>query len=194
MNTITRHVAPDATAQIRADHTKVLAIFHRYRLDGRGRDRRALADAACLALEIHARLEEELFYPAMHAADGGDAALVERSVPEHDRMRGLIARLRAGSPDDPAFDEDFLALMRTVIHHVAEEETVLLPDAERRLGPQRLDEIGRAMARRRLALMAPRGAELVGNAVRVAPASTAMMLAGTLLGAVWFARRALAAR
>jgi hypothetical protein len=193
MNAITRRVAPDATSQIRADHTHVLAIFHRYRLDGRGRDRRALVDAACLALEVHACLEEELFYPAMHALDG-DADEVEARVPEHDRMRELIARLRATSPDDPGFDDDFMALMREVIHHVAEEETVMLPDAERRLGAERLDEIGGQMARRRLALMAPRAPEMAANMARAAPASTAVVAAGALLGAALLARRAFAAR
>lgn len=191
MNPLARRVASDATAQIRADHAHVMALFHRYRLDGRGQDRRALADAACLALEVHARLEEELFYPAMSEADERDADWVEEARPEHERIRELIAKLRAGSPDDPAFDEDFLALMREVMHHVAEEETVLLPDAERRLGPQRLDEIGARMTSRRIALMAPRSGEMLGNAVRAAPASTLAMVAGGVIGAAWLARRAM---
>lgn len=193
MNAITRRVSPDATTQIRADHTHVLAIFHRYRLDGRGRDRRALVDMACLALEVHARLEEEIFYPAMRAAAGEDSALVDKSVPEHDRMRELIARLRSASPDDDGFDADFMALMREVMHHVADEETVLLPDAERLLGAERLDQLGAEMTKRRMALMAPRTGEVVGSAVRAAPASTTMMLAGGLLGAALLARKAFAA-
>lgn len=194
MNAITRRVAPDATSQIRADHTHVMAIFHRYRLDGRGRDRRALVDAACLALEVHARLEEEIFYPAMRATDAGEAADVDHSIVDHDRMRALIARLRASSADDPSLDEDFMALMREVMHHVADEETRMLPLAERTLGAKRLDELGARMTSRRMALMAPRSGEMVGNAVRAAPGSAAVVVAGTLLGAAWLARRAMNAR
>jgi hypothetical protein len=194
MNAITRRVAPDATSQIRADHTHVMAIFHRYRLDGRGRDRRALVDAACLALEVHARLEEEIFYPAMHSADAGEAGDVDEKIADHDRMRALIARLRASSADDPSFDEDFMTLMREVMHHVADEETRMLPLAERTLGAQRLDELGAQMTSRRMALMAPRSGEMVGNAVRAAPGSAAVVVAGTLLGAAWLARRAMNAR
>lgn len=215
MNAITRRVAPDATSQIRADHTHAMAIFHRYRLDGRGRDRRALVDAACLALEIHARLEEEIFYPAVRGADGGHAgygdatgttamtttdgpagaaADVDAKVADHDRMRGLIAVLRASSPDDPSFDEHFMTLMRVVMHHVADEETRMLPLAERTLGAQRLDELGAQMMGRRMALMGPRSGEMVGNAVRAAPGSAAVVVAGTLLGAAWLARRAMNAR
>ncbi len=171
-----------------------MAIFHRYRLDGRGRDRRALVDAACLALEVHARLEEEIFYPAMRATDAGEAADVDHSIVDHDRMRALIARLRASSADDPSLDEDFMALMREVMHHVADEETRMLPLAERTLGAKRLDELGARMTSRRMALMAPHGGEMVGNAVRAAPGSAAVVVAGTLLGAAWLARRAMNAR
>ena len=194
MSLFTRQVAPNATAQIRTDHTHVLSIFHHYRLDGRGRDRRALVDSACLALEVHARLEEEIFYPAMRAAGDGEPDRVERNVHEHDRMRELISRLRATSPESPDFDDDFMALMREVIHHVAEEETVMLPDAERRLGPDRLDELGARMMRRRVALTAPHAGELVRDAARVSPTSAAVVVAGTLLGAALLARRAMAAR
>jgi hemerythrin superfamily protein len=194
MNMLARRVAPDATSQIRADHTKVMAIFHRYRLDGRGRDRRALVDAACLSIEIHAQLEEEIFYPAMHAASDRDREMAEENVPDHDRMRELIARLRSTHEDDPDFDDDFMALMRIVIHHVAEEETMMLPDAERLLGPDRLDELGARMMRRRMQLMTPHASELVGNTVKAAPGATAMMVAGGLVGAALLARRAMAAR
>ncbi|HYF58127.1 MAG TPA: hemerythrin domain-containing protein, partial [Burkholderiaceae bacterium] len=66
------------------------------------------------------------------------------------------------------------------------------PDAERALGRERLEEIGAQMTKRRVALMAPRAGEVVGTAVRAAPATTAMLVAGTLIGATYVARRAFA--
>jgi hypothetical protein len=51
-------------------------------------------------------------------------------------------------------------LMRDVIHHVADEETRLLPDAEKILGKARLSELGAAMTRRRLQLVGPKAGKL----------------------------------
>jgi hypothetical protein len=71
-----------------------------------------------------------------------------------------------------------MELMRAVIHHVADEETMLLTHAETILGG-RLSELGAQMAKRRLELTAPR-------AVSGRPF---LMLAGALLAGVWLARR-----
>jgi hypothetical protein len=79
--------------------------------------------------------------------------------------------------------------MRTVIHHVADEETMLLPAAER-LIPDRLGELGAQMTKRRLQLAAPRAGELVGNTVRAMPASTMLMGAGALLAGSLLLRQA----
>ncbi|HYF59095.1 MAG TPA: hemerythrin domain-containing protein [Burkholderiaceae bacterium] len=192
MNPITRRISPDAIEQIRADHTHVMAAFHQYRIDDRSRVRRALVDQICLALEVHATLEEEIFYPAMRDAAEDRDLVDDRLVPEQEEMRELIARLRSTDADDPSFDPTFMELMRLVIHHVAEEETVLLPDAERVLGREALQDVGARMTQRRVALMAPRAGEVMGSAVRAAPATTAMLVAGTLIGATYVARRAFA--
>ena len=67
MKDMMSRVSPGATTFIRMDHTHALASFHRYRIDARPEKKQAVADTLCLALEIHARLEEEIFYPAMRA-------------------------------------------------------------------------------------------------------------------------------
>jgi hemerythrin superfamily protein len=179
-------LSPSITSMIRLDHTHVLTTFHRYHIDTPPEIKRALVNTACLGLEIHAQLEEEIFYPEMQAIEGG---LMENKVPEHDEMRRLIARLRAMEPTDAAYDDTFMQLMRTVIHHVAEEETVILPAAERLLG-DRLNQLGAKMTKRRLQLAAPRTGEIVGNTVRAMPASTMLIGAGALLAGGYLLRHA----
>jgi hypothetical protein len=185
MNAI-KKFSPSITRMIRLDHTHVLATFHRYHPDDAPGTRRALVDTACLSLEIHAQLEEEIFYPALQAFEAG---MIEKSVPEHQEMRELIGRLREMEPTDPDFDATFMKLMRTVIHHVADEETVLLPAAER-LIPERLNELGAEMTKRRLQLAAPRTGEFIGNTVRAMPASTMLIGAGALLAGSYILRHA----
>ncbi|HSC62813.1 MAG TPA: hemerythrin domain-containing protein [Caldimonas sp.] len=169
---------PTVTNMIRADHTHVLATFHQYEIDTSPGTKRALVSTICAGLEIHAQLEEEIFYPAMREV-AGDAGVVGKGVPEHDEMRRLIARLREMEPDDAGYDATVMELMRDVIHHVADEETILLPDAERVLA-DRLEELGGAMTKRRLELVAPRTLEIAWNQARALPASNVLMGAGAL--------------
>jgi len=72
-----------------------------------------------------------------------------------------------------------MELMRDVLHHVADEETILLPDAERVLA-DRLEELGAAMTKRRLELVAPRTLELAWSQARALPASNVLMGAGAV--------------
>jgi hypothetical protein len=80
-------------------------------------------------------------------------------------------------------------LMRDVLHHVADEETTLLPDAERLLG-DRLGELGAQMTKRRLELAAPRAGEIAVNTVRGMPASSMLVAAGALIAGTYIVKRA----
>jgi len=186
MNALAERIAPSVTDLIRGDHTKVLGLFHRYKLASNPRKKAALVASIGLALEVHAQAEEEVFYAALRAAQ---PALVDKSMPEHEQMRGLIAALREMPPTEEGYDGTFMELMRTVLHHVADEETTLLPLAERVLSAQ-LGALGARMIKRRLELMAPHASEIARNAAR-APAMP-LIAAGALLAGAWlFRRRAL---
>jgi hypothetical protein len=187
MNRLLTRMSPDATTMIRLDHTHVLATFHRYRVDLPPARKRVLGDTICLALEVHTRLEEEIFYPAMRSVDPD---LVDRSVPEHNEIRRMIGELRELDPSTPGFDRTLHGLMREVIRHVADEETMLLPDAERVLR-NRLPELGARMTERRLELVAPRAGEIAVNTARAFPGAVAA-LAGVVAVGLFFAGRALA--
>ena len=104
-----------------------------------------------------------------------DNEVLRKSVPEHMEMRRLIDELRAMTPDDPRYDETLMALMRDVIHHVADEETVVLPEAERRFSEARLQELGREMTRRRLQLACPRTGQIARDMARGMPMATFTM-------------------
>lgn len=192
MKSLTDTLSPSITNMIRMDHTSVLTTFHQYEIDTNPKTKQALVNTACLALEIHAQLEEEIFYPAMREL-GVDNAVLDKSVPEHQEMRRIIDSLRTMTPTDPAYDQTFMQLMRDVMHHVADEETTLLPDAER-LMPDRLGELGARMTRRRLQLTAPHAGEIAANAVRSFPTSSMLVAAGAVLAGTYFARRAFSHR
>lgn len=185
-NPLTHALAPGATQMIRMDHTHVLTIYHQYKTGSRPLVKQGLVNTTCLALEIHAQLEEEIFYPAVRAVS--DNPVLQKSVPEHDEMRRLISLLRGMNPEDVRYDDTYRELMRDVIHHVADEETVVLPEAERLLGEQ-LGELGKKMMKRRLQLMAPRSGDMAANLVRAMPGSSMAMLAGAVVAGVLMGRR-----
>ena len=185
------NMTPDITRMIRLDHAYVLAAFRRYRSRLTETRKRALVENACLALDVHAQLEEEIFYPAMRQI-GAAAEILDKSVPEHDGMRDLIESLRGMGPLDPTYDETFRKLIRIVLHHVADEETVLLPLAEE-LMPGELGHLGRLMTRRRMELLRPHAAEAAATTIRTFPIGTAAA-AASVLAAGWLLLRGLTGR
>lgn len=183
MSSLLSQLSPSITNLIRLDHTHVLTAFHQYEVGSSERLKKGLVDNVCLAIEIHAQLEEEVFYPAMRVV--ADSEILRKSTPEHDEMRGLISRLRNMPVGDPAFDDTFFDLMRHVMHHVADEETIILPAAER-LIPDQLSDLGAQMTRRRVELTAPRTPELASSMARSLSVGTlagigSAMMAGAYL-------------
>jgi hemerythrin superfamily protein len=179
-------LSPSITDMIRFDHSHVLVTFHQYTTSTRTSVKKALADTICDALEIHATLEEEVFYPVIRRLNA-EEPVIHKSEPEHDEMRRMIALLRDTSASDERHDELLHELMRDVMHHVADEETVLLPEAERLLGKDRLEELGAAMTRRRLDLLKPKAGRLARNTAVGFSASTTAIVVG-LAGALMAAR------
>lgn len=181
-------VTPDITKMIRLDHSHVLAAFRRFRSYMSETRKQALVENVCLALEVHAQLEEEIFYPAMRQIAAASETL-EKSVPEHEQMRSQIRSLRGIGPLDPDYDEKFRTLVRTVLHHVADEETVLLPLAEE-LIPDELGHLGRLMTQRRIELLRPHAAQAASTTIRTFPIGAAVAAAGALT-AGWLVIRGL---
>src|SRR5690606_24645551 len=79
----------------------------------------------------------------------------------------LIKDLDALDPGGESYDGTVRQLMRETLHHVADEESVLLDQAERVLGPQ-LTTIGMRMSLRRADLLRARAGEVASNALQLA--------------------------
>ena len=129
MSAIASKLSPPITSMIRLDHTHAVSVFHQYTQYKTPRTRQALAETLCLALEIHAQLEEEIFYPAMQRVEHGEPVL-EKSVPEHDEMRRLIGKLRASSPHDDGYDETVAELNQQFRNKAGPTNVLSFPSPE----------------------------------------------------------------
>ena len=182
-------LSPTITNMIRFDHSHVMVTFHQYEKDKRPSVKKALADTICDALEIHATLEDEIFYPVMRERDAGEP-FIHKAEPEHMEMRRMIAELRRTSGSDPRHDKLMMELMRDVMHHVADEETTLLPHAEAKLSREMLCDMGAKMTRRRLELVGPKAGKLAKSHAVGFSGSGAALLVG--LASAVFAAKAFA--
>lgn len=187
MNNLVSRLLPTATNMIRLDHTHVMSTFHQYKAGAPSRVRKGLASTICTALEIHAALEEEIFYPAVREVTEDE--LIRESMAQHQEMKRLIGLLRRMQPEAIDYDETVMALMREVLHHVADEETIVLPAAERMLGDG-LGELGARMTKRRLQLVAPRSGEIAMDMGRAVSGNTAALSIAALaaFGLLWVGR------
>ena len=117
---------------LKQDHDKVKELFSVWdTLSVDGARKNEIAQTVLGELELHSRIEEDIFYPAMRARSGRDGKeLVKHSVSEHHEIDDLIAELRATDPSDPDFDDKFQELMEDVEQHIDEEETEMFPKAQ----------------------------------------------------------------
>lgn len=174
----------DAVSMIKADHAAALTLFRKLKANTSDMVREATLRRLCTALEIHAQVEEDHFYSALRDA-GIDSPLLDKSGSDHDEMRSHIAGLRAAGQGDAQM-QALNTLMNGVMHHMADEETRLLPQAEGALGEQRLNEIGAAMTQRKLELAKPNAGQFALDTVRAAPAKSGIVAALMLIGSTWW--------
>ena len=112
--------AKDAVALLKEDHRAVEDLFAQFeKASGDGRKQK-LATQICLELSIHAKIEEEIFYPACEGKVEED--LLKEAYVEHDGAKLLIAQILAGEPSDEFYDAKVTVLQEQIEHHVEEEE------------------------------------------------------------------------
>jgi hemerythrin superfamily protein len=115
------------------------------------RKRREIIERIATELEIHTRIEDELFYPAI--AELPDAGhIVSEARADHEAVDEVLRELQALDPGDAASNDKALELREIVIAHATDEELDVFPLAER-LGPERLADIGTQLEARKRALL-----------------------------------------
>lgn len=116
---------------LKTDHDDVEKLFDEYedrKEDADAQTKEEIVESICKALEVHAQLEEELFYPAFHNVEGMEDLLDEATI-EHQSVKSLVAQLEASTPDDMLYDARVKVLSEYVKHHVREEEGEIFPKA-----------------------------------------------------------------
>lgn len=110
----------DAIELLKDDHRTVEELFASYESAKGSAKKHKIALKICDELNIHTRLEEEVFYPALKGKIDDD--IIDEAYVEHDGAKALINELLAGTPDDEFYDAKVSVLSEQIEHHVKEEE------------------------------------------------------------------------
>lgn len=110
----------DAIALLKSDHRKVEDLFEQFESAKGDGKKQKIAMEICMELTVHAKIEEEIFYPACEGKIDDD--LLKEAYVEHDGAKVLIAEIETGEPSDEFYDAKVKVLSEQIEHHVGEEE------------------------------------------------------------------------
>jgi len=142
--------AVDAIELLEQDHREVEDYFEEFSSLDDEAEKGELARKICMALTLHAQIEEEIFYPQARKATKDDS-LLDESLVEHDSAKKLIAEIEEMEPDEDLFDAKVNVLGEQMRHHIEEEEQELF--SEIRDSDMDLDAVGAQMAKRKAELI-----------------------------------------
>ncbi|WP_295978345.1 hemerythrin domain-containing protein [uncultured Variovorax sp.] len=154
----TRRATPDACSLLDTDHKNVKKLFTAYdelahsRAASATEKKRDLAMQICMELQVHAQIEEEIFYPALREAIK-EVDLLDEAEVEHASAKELIAQIQDATEVDEKFDAKVKVLGEYIDHHVKEERNEIFVKARAARG---LDLVGmrEQLAQRKEELMA----------------------------------------
>ena len=135
-----------ATDLLKKQHKSVKTLFRKVDQTEDGRQRRRLVDQIAHELKIHTKIEEEIFYPAVREVGTSKAGeMVDEAYEEHHVVDLVLAELPQVDPEDERFAAKMTVLSELVEHHADEEEDEMFPMCEKKLGRDRLQELGERM-------------------------------------------------
>ena len=136
---------------LKEDHEKVKALFAQFEEARDSRTKERIVRETLRELEVHAKLEETLIYPAIRQKiDATD--IMDEALEEHHVAHTLINELKHMAPGDQRFDAKFTVLGGSIKHHVQEEEGQMFPEAEK--ADVSWDELRQKAMKRKEALLA----------------------------------------
>ena len=133
----------NAFTLLKQDHKKVAGILEK--IDAtteRGvKTRDELFAQLKTELDIHAEIEETIFYPALEKHDETRDITLE-GVEEHRIVKELLAELDAMAKDDEVWTAKMTVLKENIEHHVEEEEGEMFSKASKALTEEEIESLG----------------------------------------------------
>jgi hemerythrin superfamily protein len=135
----------NAIELLKEDHDRVKALFEQVKAD-EDADHTDLFKQIKAELDVHAHIEETIFYPRL--VEEGDEELkdiVNEGIEEHRQVKMFLREMENLADDSEKFKPKMKVLMEDVEHHVQEEEGEMFSMVKAQFDESALDEMGAEM-------------------------------------------------
>ena len=131
---------------LKEDHQKVSGIFQQLEptTERAEKTRTELFAKLKEELDIHAQIEESIFYPSIKQA-AETREIVLEGFEEHHVIKTLLKELEAGDVGSEQWTAKLKVLKENVEHHVEEEEQEMFQKARQVLNEGEIDRLGAQM-------------------------------------------------
>lgn len=128
---------------LKEDHQKVSGLFEQLEktTERAEKSRTELFAKLKQELDVHAHIEETIFYPEIKEAEETRDITLE-GYEEHNVVKTLLAELEAEDNTTEEWTAKLKVLKENVEHHVEEEEEEMFKKARKVLSEQQVEEIG----------------------------------------------------
>ena len=146
----------NAITLLKKDHAKVRKLLKQLEKAQAPTRRDTLLEQIAHEVEVHTRIEEEIFYPAFRKAGRkkDDARMFFEARAEHGAVKFVLPDLQQTDRDSEEFAGKAKVLKELIEHHAEEEEEEMFPRAKKLLSAEELDELGVRMEARKRGLVA----------------------------------------
>jgi hypothetical protein len=133
----------DAITLLKTDHEKVAGIFEKLEetTERAEKTREELFTKLKQELDLHAHVEESIFYPVLKKSDETREITLE-AFQEHHVVKVLLRELDAMPVGSETWTAKLKVLKENVEHHVEEEEGEMFKKARTVLSTEQLEELG----------------------------------------------------
>ncbi|MDQ3650242.1 MAG: hemerythrin domain-containing protein [Acidobacteriota bacterium] len=141
----------DAITLLKNDHEKVSAIFEKLEptTERALKTREELFAKLKAELDVHAHIEETIFYPAIKDAAETRAITLE-GYEEHHVVKILLSELASMPVDTEQWTAKLKVLKENVEHHVEEEEDEMFKSVRKILTKEEINNLGARMEAEKL--------------------------------------------
>lgn len=147
--------AVDAITLLKTDHKKMRALLET--LDQTDAPARRVKLLGQIEIEktAHARVEEEIFYPAFKkkAEDSDQLEMYFEAKEEHGLVDIMLPKAKSSDPSGEEFGARVKVLKDLILHHAKEEEKEMFKAAKELFDRDELKSLGDQMQRRKRELM-----------------------------------------
>ncbi|MEP6945441.1 MAG: hemerythrin domain-containing protein [Acidobacteriota bacterium] len=141
----------NALELLKADHQKVADLFEKAE-SAKPAEQHSLFEKINTELEIHAHIEETIFYPKLREEGNEELQdIVKEGIEEHHQVKIFLRELSALTEDSEKFEPKFTVLKEDVEHHVKEEEDEMFPLVKAQFDASVLEKLGSEMEAEKVA-------------------------------------------